>query len=188
MFKLNEKMPREPIGGHHFASHGVTFKGDSFKEVVSQLRAFRINNNIAVGDPAQDVLIFYAENFPWMVEQDWNAEPKKENKYYVRWRDWIYGQWKNPPKKVLTTKEASDRWKICLDCPWRLPFVWKKTDESQELIRRAFMLRRGVEIPKDLGYCALHRVDLGVFCFLENPEVQSAQQKDGAKEPKCWVK
>lgn len=184
---LNKNQKREPYGGHHFVEQGITFKGDTFDEVIEKVADFRKNNNYPAGDPVQDVLIFYVKHWPYMVTDD--LEPKEEvpiDTKYLEWRDWIYKVWQNPPKKFLTTKEAQDRWKVCETCPFNQKKDWAKSDESTELKRRQYLLTRGIAYPSFLGFCSLHRADLGVIVFTDQP-VSLSSKKDGGHYEKCWV-
>ncbi len=189
MLKINQHMKREPFGGHHYTQYAMTFRGETFKEVVEKLSEFRVTNNIAIGNPEQDVLLFYAVHWPFMVKEDTDSPVAiTEPNDYVGWRDWIYEAWRRPPKKSVVTKEASQRWDICLKCPMHRSINWIKNGEAKELAKRAFMLRRGIDIPKDLGYCLLHKADLGAFVFIDGAKEFSAKLKTADELPTCWVK
>lgn len=185
MLKLNPHQQRSPLGGHHYPSHGRTFKEESFDKLVKSLKKFRVDNAIPVGDPAQDVLIFYAKHFPWMVMPDFGTEPKKDDSY-EGWRDWITKTWQAAPTKFVSIKESEQRWKVCEKCPFNTTKGWAETDESAAFTKRAFMLRRGIPVPKFLGFCSCHRADLTVLVMLDEPKKCSAK-KDGEQPQDCWV-
>lgn len=184
MLKFNPTAQRQPFGGHHYPEYGVTFRGDSVEDVKAQLTKFRLNNSIPVGNPEQDILLFYAKHWPWLVKGDLSPKVTMEDADYAAWREWIYEEWKNPGS-LITRKEACMRWEKCLTCPRNLKFSWQSTDESNELTRRAFLLRKGLEVPIGLGFCDLHKADLSVMVFLKQPEKHS-NKKDGEAEPGCW--
>jgi hypothetical protein len=187
MLKLKEKSCRMPYGGHHYPDCGVTFKGDSFQEVVDKLRDFRLRNNIEVGEPDQDVLCFYAIHWPWLVSVDRKRpDTPKENVQFAAWREWIQNAWKNPPAKFVTTKEAKDRWAICSTCPFNRPWDFSETKESAELTRRAYLLRKGIDVPSDLQFCDLHRADIGAFSFISSAKDYSAKNSEEHYDG-CWV-
>jgi hypothetical protein len=186
MFKINPNQKRLPLGGHHFYEKGFMIRGETHIEVADKLKDYRLNNNMPIGMPEQDVLFYYALNFPWMVIEDGKPDPV-EPEDYKSWRDWIQKTWNRPPKKVITKKEAATRWETCLDCPHNKSMDWPETEESSQFSRKAFLIRRGAEIPENLGYCDLHKVDLGVFTLSETPIVHSEKPKDIANEPRCWV-
>lgn len=187
ILKLNPYQKRQPIGGHHIIEHGVTFRGETAKEVAEKLRAFRISNAIPVGDPEQDVFTFYLMHWPFMVQEDETATAPKTSKDYENWRDWVTRTWAYPPRKMLTQKEAKDRWAICQKCPCNFAKKWEETPESAETTRRAYILRRGVDVPKDLGFCVLHKADLSVFTFIDNPKDFSTAKDTIALAKDCWV-
>ena len=186
MLRYNKNQHRSPIGGHHFSDHGVMFRGDTFDEVVEKIRNFRITNALPLGEPSQDVLRFYAKNFPYMVVAD-GAETKEEGDAKRNsWRSWVFETWRNPPKKVIVTKDAERRWEICKKCPYNRSIENYKNSEDKEIRKRAYLLRKGIDIPSGLGFCSLHKADLSVFTFIEDAKAHS-HAKDGDKHEKCWV-
>jgi hypothetical protein len=188
MLKLNPDQLRQPYGGHQFYEHGLLIMGDNFDEVVEKLTDFRVNNNRPVGQPDQDILTYYLAHWPWMVIADGKPTVSQPtNKDYELWKKWIYKVWMNPPIKTVSSKEASDRWEICKKCPFNKKMDWEETIESTELARRAFLLRKGLTIPKGLGFCSLHHFDIGVVSFVEAPREMSGKSKDSADHPGCWV-
>ncbi len=183
VLKLNTNVKRQPFGGHHYPEYGVTFKGDSLDDLKEQVAKFRLSNNIPAGNPEQDILVFYAKHWPWLVKGD-GIDAKEECGNYVDWREWIYLAWKNPGS-TITTKEAKDRWTVCEKCPHNKPFDWSISKESRELVRRAFLLRKGIDVPYYLGFCDYHKADLSVFTFLK--EAEKLSKKSGNNYPECWL-
>jgi hypothetical protein len=188
MYKLNSNQKRLPFGGHHFyEKDGHMFKGETFKEVADKLSGYRINNNIPVGDPEQEILRYYWMNFPWMVKDVLETRPVARNEDYDSWRGWVSRIWKSPPKKLVTRKEASIRWEACKECPFNIQKSWSETDESSELSRRAMLIRKGAEVPEYIGFCSLHGWDLSIATFADAPNSISDKKKDGANPDGCWV-
>lgn len=187
MLELNKNQKRLPIGGHHYAEYGVTFKGETFAEVVADVEKFRVNNCITIGNPEQDVLFFYMKHWPYMVVEVVGVSGKPSSKY-ENWRSWIQKTWKNPPQKTLVPKEAQERWDVCKGCKFNEIMNWEQTDESKEMMRRSFLLRRGVDVPKKIGYCSRHRCDLPFFVFIEEADKFSAKSKDCEAFAGCWIK
>ena len=186
MLKLKANSKRAPYGGHHYPEYGMTFKGESYSEVVEKVRDFRLNNSIPLGNPGQDVLCFYAAHWPWLVEEDRESVQEDPPDQFGEWRSWVQDTWKKPPLKLVTPTEARTRWKICENCPFNEQFKFEETKESAEVQRRAFLLRRGLDAPETLGFCALHRTDLGAFSYFDTPA--SHAKPTGEKQPKeCWV-
>ena len=121
-----------------------------------------------------------------MVDEDREADEPVENPEFVAWRSWVSRTWTSPPKKLITTKEAQDRWNKCKVCPCNKKFSWDSTDESDQISRKTFMLKRGIDTPEFLGFCCLHNCDLSVFTFIEAADQFSSKK---GKEPEgCWVK
>lgn len=188
MLKLKKDSKRSPFGGHHYPEYGRTFQSPTFKELVKNVEDFRLNNNIPAGDPEQDILAFYAEHWPWLIEVNFDepAPGWKKVEHYEDWRESIYKMWKRPPLKTISVKEASDRWAVCAVCPYNKPLDWEETNESAELSRRTFLLRRGIDVPENLGYCSLHKVDLSVFCLIADASDYSSKTEEDYEA--CWLK
>ncbi len=187
MLKINKDQMRLPFGGHHYVEDGRTLKGDTFDEVKAQLSDYRLYNNRPIGNPGQDILKYYQVNFPWMVRED-DLEVPEESEQFIDWRAWVQKTWKTPPKKLLTSKEASFRWDVCKTCPFNKPIEsGYRQSEFDQITRKTFMLRRGAKIPKELGYCSLHRFDLSVATFIETPRDHSEKSLNDPNYPSCWV-
>lgn len=188
MLKLKPDSKKSPVGGHHFIEKETTFKGDTFVELVKKLRDFRLHNNIPVGQPDQDILEFYAAYWPWLVKEDRETPPPDPMpSQYDRWMEWIDRTWSRPPGKFITSKEAKDRWAVCEKCPFNEQFKFDETDESAQLTRRSFLLRRGLDAPAHLGFCACHNADLASFSYFDKSKDFSSR-KDLEQPTNCWVK
>lgn len=185
--KLNPHQKRLPFGGHHFREDGIMLKGEAFKDVEELLRDFRLMNGRPVGNPSQDIIIYYAQKFPWMVMTDHDATPDEPEEYdYVCWRDWITSVWGKVQNKFITRKEASFRWEKCNGCPNNVGKTWKSSAEATEFERKSLLLRRGEKTPENYCYCALHRADVSVASFLESPRDLSRKLPNSAEQEGCW--
>lgn len=182
---LNKDQKRLPIGGHHFIQHGITFKAETFDKVVAEIVDFRRNNNRPIGNPDQEVLTFYLQNWPYMVVVDESQDVRKEDDAYIAWRDAVYELWAHPPKKFVAEKEAEDRWKICETCPHLKKTGIANLKEYAEVVKREFILKRGIETPPFLQYCALHRTSLPVLVLADQP-VSLSRKKEGESHNGCW--
>lgn len=188
MIILNKDQQRRPIGGHHFPEEGRTFSGETLEEVVKRIREWRISNGRPVGDPEADVIRFYSENFPYMVIEDENVDPKPgPSEDYVRYRHWIQATWKNPPKKLVPNREAKERQAVCDNCPKKKIVDWGSSEEARELERRSFVLRCGIHTSVTTGYCTCHRWDIGTIVTFHGPEQFSAKEKDTIVPESCWA-
>lgn len=187
-FKLNPDQQRQPIGGPHYKIiNGPLFRGETLKELVKKVSDYRIANLIQLGDPEQDILLDWFVKWPYMVMLEGEETKSEQRNGFVVWSSWIRKLWRNPHTKTLTTKEASERWQKCLTCPFNKEFDWSDTKESAAMVQKAFMLRRGIDIPKTLGYCGLHLWDIGVSSFIENPAKFSEKKQDQPQPSECWV-
>lgn len=186
-FRIRHGQQLRPHGGHHFYAHGIKFEGETHLHVYEKLREYRLNNMIPVGNVEQEVLAYYYEKFPWMVDAISSEEPVPKNDYYARWRGWIHRMWKTPLNRAVTKKEAATRWAVCQGCPHNIKLSVDGSKEGSETLRRAFLLRRGHDIPPFLGFCSLHSFDLSVASFLEAPAEVSGKLKDTANYPGCWA-
>lgn len=188
MIKLNEGQKREPIGGHHFKEKGHMIKGETFDEVVSNLAQYRLDNSIPLGTPKMDVLKYYAAHFPFMVLIDENGKPPRDpNKDYVDWREWVWEMWRKPELRFITQKEAAERWIECSQCQHNRTLRNAESREGKEIVKKTFLLRRGENVPKFVGFCACHRLDIGIASFLEAPRQRSGKREDSEQPPQCWV-
>lgn len=182
MLQLKPDSHKVPYGGHHYTESGQTFRGDSFAAVVAKVTDFRLYNNIPAGNPTQDILQFYAANWPWLVKSDPHAQPEEINEQYNLWRAWIYHAWRHPPRHFVAAPQREDRTNICRDCPYNEQFKFEETKESAELTRRSYLLRQGQEASQDLGFCRLHRADLAAFTSFQSPAEPHPEQPRA-----CWV-
>lgn len=187
MLKLKGNSHKIPYGGHHYPEYGMVFRGESYPEVVKKLKEFRITNNLGLGNPEQDVLVFYSTNWPWLVEWDYEG-PQEEGvpAQFIQWRTWVQETWKNPPTKLVTPTEAKERWKVCENCPYNEQFKFSENDESAEITRRSFLLRRGLNAPIQLAFCACFKADLASLSYFDSP-AKFVKPADVKKPDKCWV-
>lgn len=186
IWKLRPGQQMRPIGGHHFTEDGVRFEGDTLDEIVTKLSDYRVNNLAPIGQPRQEILSYYAKNWPFMVDEDFGAEPPEPPGYRMeKWTAFIRKLWGKPGMKQITPKEASLRWEVCLKCPHNVP-VSPTTQEEKEMERKAFMLRKGQTVPAKLGFCSLHLWDISSASFIETPVALSGKPKEAASYPGCW--
>jgi hypothetical protein len=186
MLKLKPNSKRAPYGGHHYPEYGMMFKGESFAEVVKKVKEFRISNNISLGNPEQDVLVFYVSHWPWLVEEDHESVEDEIPDQFREWRLWIQSTWRTPPTKLVTPTEAKLRWKVCETCPYNEQFKHEESQESSEITRRAFLLRRGLDAPDYLGFCACFKTDLGSLSYFDSP-AKYVKPTSVEKPGNCWV-
>lgn len=191
-FKINNNSKKEPIGGHHFkqkTKNGeiLVIRADKLSDLYDKIKSYRLSNGMPLGDPEEEVAFFYYENWPYLVTVDDSKRKKKIDRAYELWRASIQNVWRKAPTKFITPTEAGGRHLVCLKCPYNVEKNWPMGDEAQASERRAFMLRRGEQVPKQLGFCALHLCDIGVMSFIETPSIVSSKPKDEENYRGCWV-
>jgi hypothetical protein len=186
ILKLRRTLVR-PLGGHHFIEGRVRIEGNTLDEVASKLSDYRINNTIPIGNPKDEILQYYLQKYPYMVDIDDEGIPEPAgDRLKAQWVQWIRNRWGKPLGKAASSKEAEGRSAVCAKCPFNVP-IEPTTTEEHEMLRKAFMLRRGHDVPKKLGFCSLHLWDNGSAIFIEAPTGVSGMTKDTAKYPRCWV-
>lgn len=184
MLKLKHNSMRQPIGGHHFPSHGTTFKADSFTDLVKKVGEFRTINHLPYGSPDQEILAFYLNNWPYLVEEDRSATDKKRDTISQMWLDWVRNTWSSGHSyKYATRKEAKERWEICRRCPFNVAIGDMSTEEMQAAKSQIFLLKQGTGTPSDLGFCVLHKSDTSMLTLLDQSELVSLSRKDN----NCWI-
>ena len=146
--KLNTNQQVLPPGGHQFHSHSITFTADSFTALSRKVYDFRVNNMMPAGNPDAEILQYYLEKWPNMVELDDSESVEFSDLHFDVWARWLGRIWRNPPRSIVAIKEAEMRYETCKTCPKNTPFTWKETPETLALNQRAFLLRRGYERPK----------------------------------------
>jgi len=186
---INKDQGREPFGGHHFyqkqGGQTLLIRASSYRELIEEIKSFRLSNGIPIGDPAKEVVDYYAANWPWMVIEDFKPEKGPEDPDYAAWKAWIYKVWVRASPKIVTRLQAKERWEKCKACPANQPLKGHDSEEAEELQKRAFIYRRGEWTPKELGFCLHHKWDIATASVLESPKTYS---ENPLKEfPGCWV-
>lgn len=186
--RLNPDQLRQPFGGHQFPnSDGRILRGDKFSDVVKELVDFRSTNGIQMGNPEQEILAYYSIHWPFMIEKVDDNPIHSPTSLFLGWSRWVRRTWRNPPKKFVSTREASERWKVCEKCPFNKEFDWPTTIESSAISQRAYLLRKGIDVPDHLGYCACHGCDIGAMSFIATPDQFAETDKTLEKPAACWV-
>lgn len=190
IYELNPNQMRLPLGGKHIfldRSSFMTFTDDTFDGLIEKIESHRVNNGMDVGNPKEEVIESYAKNYPWMVRLKTEAVgPDEINKRYEMTKMWLRHVWGHPPGGQEPTRVSEERWDICRKCLHNQRFQWPDTAEADEWEKRRFLLVKGLKIPQEIGFCALHRWDNGVASVLETPIRFSAKTKDSGQPGWCW--
>jgi hypothetical protein len=186
MLKYKQKSMRQPFGGHNYTERSMNFAADSLEELVTKVSKFRLNNHLPIGDPEQDILRHYLKNWPWLVVDDQAPDDTDVDQDYEDWKKFVRDAYGVAGLKTITSKEAEDRWKICEKCPFNVKLEVDYDEEAHSLRKTAFLIRRGTNVPSELGYCKLHKADLSIFSILEKPGALSRKQ-EGVEHADCWL-
>jgi hypothetical protein len=186
MYVLKKNSHKAPFGGHQFHEYGTTIKAESYPELLEKVKNFRLTNSLPFGNPDQDILHYYVENWPWLVERadDVFVAP---DAHYESWKAWVQKTWKKPPSKIVATAQAKTRWEVCQKCPFNRPINFPASPELDEAKKRTFLMKRGIDTPPTIGYCAVHRCDIGVLSFVDNAKDFSSKKPKGGSYEDCWV-
>lgn len=187
MLSLKNNQQRQPIGGHHYPTHGKTFKSDTFQGLIAEVKKFRLDNSLPFGDPEQEILYYYAEKFPFMVKSDPDRTAIQKDPDYLAWRNWVWDSCKKFSHKFLTQKEAEERQSACAKCPYNKPITWTG-EEAKQVGKKSFILRRCQQVMPLVGFCTFHKWDNRVSCFTEDAKIFSKQKQDKHPPANCWIK
>lgn len=185
--QLKRNSMRQPFGGHHFAEKSITFKAESFDDLVGKVRDFRIANGIKVGSPEEDILIYYAKNWPWLVEEDKCPPKRQTNERYDKWSEFILRIKKSPIRKYANDKDMRIRYETCEKCKFRKKIQARDKDEFNALKQKVFVSCRGLMICDMDQFCDLHQAPIPVLLAADSPR-EVLPKKDGNTAPECWIK
>ena len=106
-----------PVGGHQYSEHGFSCNAESFDEVVALLREYRENNTLVIGDPKNDVLLFYAGKFSNIVEEDFAViESEQLSSITVNVNEQVEQLWRDRQCAKVRRDEQVRRSSICAGC------------------------------------------------------------------------
>ena len=185
--RLKENSMRIPFGGHHFKDRAVMFKAEAFDELVGKVRDFRIANGIKIGNPEEEILIYYAKNWPWLVEENPEQQITKENPRYDKWRDFIFAMKKTPIRKYANDREIRTRYETCEKCKFRKKVTPRDKDEFEALKQKVFVFCRGSMVCGMDQFCDLHQAPIPVLLAPETTK-DLLPPKDGNGSADCWIK
>ena len=187
--KYKVRAMQEPPGGQQFVEDGITFTADRFEELAEKVTAFRVENRKHPGDAEQDILKYYSEKWPHLVEADFSSMPEVASAK-TKWSkkaEWVQKMWKVPQGHQLSQKEAEFRWAVCKDCPFNFDLRDPRNEYEDMVNKSAFLLRRGQDVPEFIHFCALHNFPIEVASFLDDPARFSGKDSDKNYD-KCWAK
>jgi hypothetical protein len=154
-YKLRERISRPPMGGWKWKEEKASFEADGRESLIKQVETYREQNGLPLGDVSGDLAKAWAESSPWTVCRAEEMEPTDAEILAGEAREWLLTLWRKPPTKLLSRKEAEPRYKKCIGCPNNVK-LGKGVHGAEDLERRALLITRGLDMPKELGCCKAH--------------------------------
>lgn len=146
-------------------------------ELVNQVKLFRINAQVDLGDVAADVAEYIKKQSPQN-----NRFPKKPTPrlldtreggkgfrpYIERIRDWLVSMTGKQPR-LLIEDEADARAGACMTCPQNVPWKTGCLPCCDAVVSRGQNVRQrpGYKHDKKLGACRLHDIHLSTAVFID---------------------
>jgi hypothetical protein len=187
MKRFKKQIGHQIQGGFHYhIPDGPTIMSESvipeeaLDDLCDQVTAYRVNNGLPSGSPVDEITDWYAEHFPFCVENGEREEPKKQDELTLDIINWTNRQWKLPPKALVDTGTAHRRQERCLGCKFRDNVIEDSSPAGKEAKRRLFLLSRGMLLGEETGWCIINKWDNRLACFLPNPEIRESYSK-------CWI-
>ena len=163
--------PRKPPAGFPFTDPtGYMFVEQGLAELIKAIATYRANNGFTPGNPAAEVELAYAKDYPWLISKVGLVGTKGID-HEARW---IERAWRTKLEKFVATDPAENRLSICLSCPHYRPDRRYSTDA----FRRISVIGKGKY--KDVGACAAHHWAVGLAIWVEN--IETAKPEEG-----CWA-
>lgn len=170
----------------------IPFEGEAKDgpDLIEQVRQFRINQGIPLGDPVFDVADFTKKRSP-ANDRFGGREVGKprigpRQPVIQACRDWLNALAQEKPE-LCGEDEATARAAVCQHCPqnikWRLDTCGACNDAVAE---KGMYLRRRIEFKADaaLNACRLHRFYLPTAVFIDRDALPPRHQDAPAA---CWV-
>ena len=187
MKRLNTSAQRKPIGGHHFTDRGQIIKADTFSELVDAVAEYRLANSWPLGEPEDEVLAYYETIAPWLVVDDGTPPRPRGIPAHVRaLRDWLNAVKLAGNVSLCSKKEAAERAEGCKGCKYASDLDWAYSDETEEMERRAALLRGMRQSDVNDTYCRLHKWEVGVAVNLARPSAPAGAAERSPE--RCFVR
>ncbi len=164
-----------PPNGFYFVdSDEVRFTAPTLAKLVTAITEYRAMNNIAAGDPRQEVVDFTCARYPSGCRS--NAKPLKAVAEHLplvsrvtRWLTIIIRGMSKQPGSYVSKLEANRRAAICLQCPHQANWLNQCPGCAAGMRRLSSSVRRGMEADggeKLLG-CGVLGEDTRTSVFLD---------------------
>jgi hypothetical protein len=146
------------------------------KEVIKQMKDYRVANGLPVGDPEHEIAMHYAPSFPWLVKESADLDEP-----IVKSEAWIHQTWKSPSFELAEIMVREDRFEQCEGCPFFEPL---KTETLTPEANRRLILMNPAKERKEHGWCRLRGWICSVAVQVRNPS-RLTNKPDEHSE--CWL-
>ena len=180
-----------PDGGYVFIEgDGTRFRGDSWKGLIAQVRAYRERNNKPVGDPEQDVFAQYCIRVPSHCKnmsagvRTVTHHSMSLNQRVMQWFANLLDFKRRGPIARVTDAEAARRAEICSRCPRQKTLV-QSCEQCLNTVRhgRKVVLDGAPSQHQNLLACEALGEDLPTTVHIEQPAVP-----EDRVPAECWRK
>lgn len=179
-----------PEGGYFFVeSDGSRWRGDSWKDLIAKVSAYRERNGRVVGEVEQDIFSQYCSRIPAHCRDMTNppiqnAHSLSFNQRVLQRFSELLDQKRKAPKSLgrVSDAVAAERAAICARCPRQQPLV----ESCQTCINgvkhgRVALLDNAASLHQNLLPCGALSEDPQTTVHLDLPPVDSA-----ALPTECW--
>lgn len=179
-----------PDGGYFFIeADGTRFRGESWRDLIAKVTAYRETNKRAIGSPEDDIFAQYCARMPAHCRQPAPPIAPKHHSITLNQRVLqslarIMEMKRRAPIPRVSDEEATRRAEICKRCPFHKPLV----RSCEACVRTVDSTRKAVLGPnpsqhQDLLACGALGEDLPLTVHLEQPKVAG-----GELPTECWRK
>lgn len=166
--------------------------GSSWEDLIEQVRIFRLNQNIPIGDPAAEVSEAIRKRSPQNdIWRTGKAEFTRNNHVPLtplieKMREY-FGKLKNKQVALESEDVAEKRAEVCLGCPQNINYQSSCHGCDERVRYDGILIRRRAEFRLDsrLKGCRLHGFLLSTAVFLTDEDLPPRHPDS---PPGCFVK
>lgn len=162
--------------------------------LVEQVKLFRVNAGIDLGDVAGDVAAYIKrvspinDRFPGRTPKvDTRTEGQNGFRPYIeRIRDWLL-QVSNRQVRLLIEDEADARAEVCMKCPHNVKWVTGCVPCCEAVVSRGQNVRQRPSYKHDdaLGACRLHDLKISTAVFIDREDLPDLNPN---APDFCWMR
>ena len=180
-----------PPGGWQYPEGENTVRGDTHEDLIAKLTAYRIANQIVLGNPEQDIERYVCQQFPSYCGTDSNQLPPPRTAprtFRERVTSWAANRYQYAGGIELEDEETAEaRAQVCVNCPsnqeWRAgcPPCIAATERTLLVINQNRKTKTVV-----LG-CAIAGHENQTACYLPPKHLKHKNQYLSQLPPRCWM-